>query len=92
MADEFAKGFTIFVTAGLAWMTLAGWYNTPSFEGAQLVGPDPETSLTVYDTAALVLKDALFWFAVLGFVTFVFVIPLLRKARESYRGTPEIPE
>jgi hypothetical protein len=46
----------------------------------------------VYDTAALVLKDALFWFAVLGFVTFVFVIPVLRKAREAYEGRPEIPE
>lgn len=92
MADEFAKGFTILVTAGLAWMTLAGWYNTPGFEETQLTAPDPTTGLTVYDTSALVLKDALFWFAVLGFVTFVFVIPLARKAREAYEGTPEIPE
>jgi cyanate permease len=37
-------------------------------------------------------NDALFWFAVLGFVTFVFVIPIVRKAREAYEGRPEIPE
>lgn len=90
MADEFAKGFTILITAGLAWLTLAGWYNTPSFEGQQLTAADPTSGLTVYDTAALVLKDALFWFAVLGFVTFVFVIPIVRKAREAYEGRPEI--
>ncbi|MFC7177283.1 DUF7314 family protein [Halosegnis marinus] len=92
MADEFAKGFTILVGSGLAWMTLAGWYNTPSFEGTQLTAPDPETGLTVYDTLALVLKEGFFWFAILGFLTFVFVIPALRKARDAYAGTPEIPE
>lgn len=92
MADEFAKGFAVLVSSGLAWMTLAGWYNTPSFEGAQLSAPNPETGLTVYDTVALVLKEAFFWFAIIGFVTFVFVIPAVRKARGAYAGTPEIPE
>ena len=92
MADEFAKGFTILVTAGLAWLTLAGWYNTPSFEGQQLTAADPTSGLTVYDQVALVLKDALFWFAILGFVTFVVVIPAIRKLREAYEGTPEVPE
>ncbi|MFB6117555.1 hypothetical protein [Halosegnis sp.] len=92
MADEFAKGFTVLVTAGLAWLTLAGWYNTPSFEGAQLTAPDPTSGLTVYDQVAIVLKDALFWFAVLGFVTFVVIIPMIRKLREAYEGTPEVPE
>jgi len=41
MADEFAKGFGILVVAGLGWMTLAGWYRTPSFEGQQLQRPGP---------------------------------------------------
>ncbi|ERH06655.1 MAG: hypothetical protein J07HN4v3_02278 [Halonotius sp. J07HN4] len=31
MADEFMKGFGILTGAGLLWMTLAGWYQTPSF-------------------------------------------------------------
>ena len=32
MADEFIKGLALFCGAGLAWMVLAGWYRTPSFE------------------------------------------------------------
>lgn len=91
MADEFAKGFGILVTAGLGWMTLAGWYCTPGFEGAQLIG-ECTSSGTIYDSMALVLKDGLFWFAVLGFLTFVVVIPMYRKALEAYRSEPEIPE
>ena len=82
MADEFAKGFGIFVTAGLGWMILAGWYNTPSFEGAQLTGPNPET-VDFYGQLALVLKDALFWFAILGALTFWVVIPAIEQAREA---------
>ena len=40
MADEFIKGLSIFTGAGLAWMVLAGWYRTPSFESEQqLVAP-----------------------------------------------------
>jgi len=31
MADEFMKGFGILTGAGLVWMVLAGWYQTPSF-------------------------------------------------------------
>jgi hypothetical protein len=33
MADEFAKGLAIFSGAGMIWLTIAGWYRTPSFEG-----------------------------------------------------------
>ncbi len=80
MADEFAKGFGILVTAGLGWMTLAGWYCTPSFEGAQLTGACVSSG-TVFDQLALLLKDALFWFAILGFLTFVVLIPAVREAR-----------
>lgn len=92
MADEFAKGFGILMTAGMGWLTLAGWYNTPSFEGAQLTGADPTEGLTVYDSLAIVLKDGLFWFAVLGFLTFIVLIPMVRTARAAYRDEPEIPE
>jgi len=91
MADEFAKGLGIFVTAGLAWMTLAGWYCTPSFEGAQLLG-ECVASGTIYDQLGLVLKDAFFWFAVLGALTFWVLIPAYTKALAAYRDEPEIPE
>ena len=84
MADEFAKGFTILVTAGLAWLTLAGWYNTPSFNGAQLLGADPPAAtLDTYGQLAIVLKDALFWFAILGALTFWVVIPAVEEARRA---------
>jgi hypothetical protein len=81
MADEFAKGFGILVTAGLGWFTLAGWYNTPDFE-TQLTAANPE-SVGVYGQLALLLKDAFFWFAILGALTFWVVIPSIERAREA---------
>lgn len=83
MADEFMKGFGIFVTAGLGWMVLAGWYNTPGFEETQLIAEDP-TVETFFGEVALVLKDALFWFAILGAITFWVIIPAYRMARERH--------
>lgn len=83
MADEFVKGFGILVTAGLGWMTLAGWYNTPGFEDTQLIAPDPTVN-TIYGEIALVVKDALFWFAILGALTFWVIIPAYRVAREKH--------
>ncbi|SFS00881.1 hypothetical protein SAMN05216559_2418 [Halomicrobium zhouii] len=83
MADEFAKGFGIFVVAGLGWMTLAGWYRTPSFEGTQLTGAPPEAA-TVYDQIGLFLEPVLFWFMILGPLTFWILIPIFERARESY--------
>jgi len=80
MADEFAKGFGILVTAGLGWMIIAGWYLTPSFEGAQLFGERPSDP-GVYAEIALTVGDALFWFAILGALTFWLVIPVGRKLR-----------
>jgi hypothetical protein len=87
MADEFAKGLGILTTAGLAWMVLAGWFNTSveSFETTgpplQLAGPNPEDP-TFYVEVALLLKEALFWFAIFGALTFWLVIPAAREARE----------
>ena len=83
MADEFAKGLGIFTTAGLAWMVLAGWYTTESFEEGQLLAAPP-TDPDVYGSIALFLKDALFWFAILGALTFWVAIPLLEQAREAW--------
>ncbi len=80
MADEFVKGLAIFTGAGLAWLVLAGWYNTPSFEGAQLTGAAP-AGIGQYGQIGLVLKEALFWFAILGALTFWVVIPAAREIR-----------
>jgi hypothetical protein len=81
MADEFAKGFGIFVTAMLGWMILGGWYNTPDFE-TQLSAPNPEQA-ELYGQIAIALKDALFWFGVLGALTFWVVIPAIEEARTA---------
>lgn len=85
MADEFAKGLGIFTFAGLAWMTLAGWYRTPSFEGAQLMGPVKD-SLTFFDQLGIVVMEGMFWFAVLGALTFWILIPALKELRASLQG------
>ena len=89
MADEFAKGFGILVTAGLGWMTLAGWYQTPSFEGAQLTAEVALESPTVYDQIGLFLVDGLFWFAILGPLTFWILIPAFEQARASWAERTE---
>jgi len=81
MADEFIKGFAMLVVCGLIWMVLAGWYNTPSFEGAQLIGATGGAG-GLYDQIGYVLRDGFLWAAVLGPVTFWLLIPLAR----TYRG------
>jgi hypothetical protein len=75
MADEFIKGFGVLTGAGLVWMTLAGWYQTPTFfMVAQLVAPPPEPG-TVFDAIAIFLIDVFLWTAVLGALTFWVLIP-----------------
>lgn len=84
MSDEFAKGLGILTVAGFGWMILAGWYNTPSFDGAQLLGPDPSPeTLGTYGQLAILLKDALFWFAIIGALTFWVIIPIVEEARRA---------
>ena len=83
MADEFAKGLGILMTAGLGWMVLAGWYNTAGFEDTQLIAPDPE-NVEVYGQLALLLKDALFWFALICALTFWVIIPAVDEARDAW--------
>jgi hypothetical protein len=82
MADEFIKGFGIFVTSMLGWLIIAATFNTPSFEGTQLTAPNPSTN-DVYIQIALILKDALFWVGVLGALTFWVVIPAIEEARRA---------
>ncbi|MFB6091337.1 MAG: hypothetical protein ABEJ97_09790 [Halobellus sp.] len=85
MADEFVKGLGIFTGAGLAWMVLAGWYRTPSFESSQqLVAPvSLSDSATMFDSLGVLLMDVFFWFAIIGALTFWVAIPVVRQAREA---------
>ena len=84
MADEFVKGFGILTIAGLGWMTLAGWYRTPSFASGQLSSPIAIENPTVYDQIAIFLMEPLLWFAILGALTFWIVIPAFERARDSW--------
>ena len=81
MADEFAKGFGVLMVGGLGWMVLSGWYTTPGFEDAQLIGAPP-TNPDVYGQLALLARDAFFWFAVIGALVFWVLIPAINR----YRG------
>lgn len=83
MADEFVKGLGIATTAGLAWMVLSGWYNTPTFDSTrQMLEPAPQ-SLDVYGQLALVLRDAMLVFGILGALTFWVFIPAVQQARAT---------
>lgn len=84
MADEFAKGLGIASAGGLAWMVLAGWYNTPEFfSESQMLDPTPE-NLDVYGQLSVVLRDAFLVFALLGMLTFWFLLPAYREFRAAY--------
>lgn len=85
MADEFAKGMAVLSAAGLAWLTLAGWYRTPSFEGSgvQLVAP-VEGVNTVYGELGVAIMDVMAWFAVFGALTFWVIIPAVEELRSAY--------
>jgi len=80
MADEFIKGFGILTGAGLVWMVLAGWYQTPSFFMTnQLIAPPPEPG-NVFDAISIFLIDIFLWTAILGALTFWILIPAGREA------------
>lgn len=88
MADEFAKGFGILSVAGLIWMILAGWYRTPSFAGKQLTAEVSQAS-NVYEQMAYLIMDAMFWFMILGPLTFWVLIPLGRQLHAGYQARGE---
>jgi hypothetical protein len=86
MADEFIKGLGIFTGAGLAWMVLAGWYRTGSFESTQqLVEPVTiaEGEANLFNTLGIALMDVFFWFALVGALTFWVLIPAGRQTRRA---------
>lgn len=86
MADEFIKGLTVVTAAGLGWVTLSGWFTTPSFEETQLIGGLSVENPDVYAQMALVVREAMFWFAILGMLAFWVVIPGIRQFREAMSG------
>ena len=83
MADEFMKGFGILTGAGLVWLTLAGWYQTPSFFITnQLIAPPPEPA-NVFDAISIFLIDVFLWTALLGAFAFWILIPAGREAARA---------
>lgn len=84
MADEFMKGFGILTSAGLAWMVLAGWYQTHSFESTRQLIEAPSEPANVFDAIGIFLTDVMLWTALLGALTFWILIPASRQAREAY--------
>jgi len=88
MADEFAKGLGILSGAGLVWMILAGWYQTPSFGGRQFTGARPSDP-TTFQELAFVLMDAALVFMLLGTLTFWVLIPLGREMRGRWASRSE---
>ncbi|MEZ3144409.1 hypothetical protein [Halobaculum sp. MBLA0143] len=84
MADEFMKGLGIFTGASLAWMVLAGWYRTTSFESSRQLIAAPSEPANVFDAVGIFLNDVFFWMAIVGPLTFWVLVPALRRAQEAF--------
>lgn len=83
MSDEFIKGLTALCGGMFGWVILSGWYTTESFGGTQLIAEVP-SDLEMYGTIAIILREALFWFAIFGAFTFWVLIPAFREARAAW--------
>ena len=81
MADEFMKGLGIFTGFGLAWLVLAGWYRTPSFESTRQLIAQPREPATAFDAIGVFLNDVFFWTAIIGALTFWILVPLARETK-----------
>jgi hypothetical protein len=87
MADEFIKGLGIFTGGGLAWMVLASWYRTTGFESTdQLVAPVTASGDDLFNALGVALMDIMFWFTLIGALTFWVLIPAGRQARQAYEN------
>jgi hypothetical protein len=77
MADEFIKGLGILTGSGLAWLVLASWYRTTSFESTQQLIAPLESGATegLFNIIGVTLMDVFLWFALLGALTFWVLIP-----------------
>ncbi|MGM0592025.1 MAG: DUF7314 family protein [Halobacteriota archaeon] len=86
MADEFIKGLGIFTGAGLAWVVLAGWYRTSSFESTkQLVEPVTIQGGDLFNTIGITTMEVMFWFALLGPLAFWVILPAINQVRTAIR-------
>ena len=84
MSDEFIKGLGALCGGLFGWLILSGWYNTESFESTkQLIAASPDLD-SLYGALALTLREALFWFALIGALTFWVLIPAARQARAAW--------
>lgn len=79
MADEFIKGLGIALTAGFGWMILSSWYNTPTFDSNRQLLHAPPENMDIYGEVAMILRDAMFVFVVLGVLTFWVLIPAIKQ-------------
>jgi hypothetical protein len=83
MSDEFIKGLTALCGGLFGWMIFSSWWTTESFAGTQLIAGRP-TDVQLFGTISLVLREALFWFAIFGALTFWVLIPAFRQARAAW--------
>lgn len=91
MSDEFIKGLGLLTGAGLIWISISAWFNTEGVEGTQLIAPNPD-DVGLYADVLISIKDIALWAAILGALTFWFVIPAAREGRRAYerrRGNAE---
>lgn len=86
MSDEFAKGLAALTGGLLGWMIFSGWYATESFSSKKQLIAEVPSELSIYGTIAVTLREALFWFAIFGALTFWILIP---AAREAYAAWDE---
>lgn len=84
MSDEFVKGLGALCGGLFGWLILSGWYNTKSFESTkQLIATSPDLD-SLYGALALTLREALFWFALVGALTYWVLIPAARQIRTAW--------
>lgn len=85
MSDEFAKGLGILTGGLLGWMVLSGWYATASFASKSQMLDELPTNLNLFGNIALTLREAFFWFAIVGTIIFWVLIPAGREVRTAWR-------
>lgn len=84
MADEFIKGLGLFTGGGLAWMVLASWYRTESFESTHQLIAEPPEPANVFDAIGIFLNDVFLWTAILGALTFWVLVPAFKELGAAY--------
>jgi hypothetical protein len=84
MADEFAKGLGLLTGGGLAWLVLAAWYRTDSFESTHQLIASPVEPANVFDSIGIFLNDVFFWTALLGAFTFWVLVPAVKELADAY--------